>query len=122
MHYSALLPEDSRKKYDEAIERCKKTGRPEFVEYTAPGDSGTPRFYDSYIVPLIHKGILTNFIVVERDISDRKCAEEKMVEQMDELKRWQKVMTGREERNLELKKEVNDLLKQLGRPPRYESI
>jgi hypothetical protein len=45
-----------------------------------------------------------------------------MVEQMDELKRWQKVMTGREERNLELKKEVNDLLKQLGRPPRYESI
>jgi PAS domain S-box-containing protein len=122
LHYSALLPEDSRKKYDEAIERCKKTGRPEFVEYTAPGDSGTPRFYDSYIVPLIHKGILTNFIVVARDISDRKCAEEKMVEQMDELKRWQKVMTGREERNLELKKEVNDLLKQLGRPPRYESI
>jgi hypothetical protein len=60
--------------------------------------------------------------VVARDISDRKCAEEKMVEQMDELKRWQKVMTGREERNLELKKEVNDLLKQLGRPPRYESI
>jgi PAS domain S-box-containing protein len=39
--------------------------------------------------------------------------------QLIELRRWYSAMLGREERTLELKKEVNDLLAQAGRPPRY---
>ena len=42
--------------------------------------------------------------------------------QLDELRRWQTVTLGREGRVLEMKKEVNELLKRLGEPPRYASV
>lgn len=40
---------------------------------------------------------------------------------MDELRRWHNVTLDREDRVIELKKEVNELLKQLGKPKKYES-
>ena len=36
-----------------------------------------------------------------------------------ELENQMKIMMGREERVLELKQEINDLLKELGRPPKF---
>jgi len=57
-----------------------------------------------------------------RDITDRKRTEEKMAEQLQELKRWQAVMLDREGRVLELKKEVNELLKQAGKEEKYRII
>jgi len=53
------------------------------------------------------------------DITERKLAEQKINEQLDELRRWYSAMLGREKRTIELKKEVNDLLLQAGQPPRY---
>lgn len=53
------------------------------------------------------------------DITEQVLSEAKLKDQLNELKRWQTVMIGQEERNIELKKEVNDLLKQLGRPEKY---
>lgn len=41
--------------------------------------------------------------------------------QVDELRRWQEAMVGREDRIIAVKQEVNDLLAQLGQPPRYAS-
>ncbi len=41
--------------------------------------------------------------------------------QLDELRRWQKVMLGREGRVLSLKEEINSLLAERGQPPRYPS-
>lgn len=38
---------------------------------------------------------------------------------MDELKEMNRVMVGREKRMIELKKDINELLKELGREPRY---
>jgi len=55
------------------------------------------------------------------DITERKQAEEKLTEQLDELRRWHKAILGREKRILDLKGEVNDLLAQTGKPPRYAS-
>jgi hypothetical protein len=40
-------------------------------------------------------------------------------EMLDELRRWQNVMLGRESRIIELKYEVNELLARTGLPPRY---
>jgi PAS domain S-box-containing protein len=56
---------------------------------------------------------------VIRDISERKRAEAALAEQMVELHRWHQVSLDREERVLALKGEVNELLGELGRPPRY---
>jgi PAS domain S-box-containing protein len=56
------------------------------------------------------------------DITERKRTEEQIERQLKELQRWQDVMLGREERVLEVKKEVNELLARLGQPPRYLSV
>lgn len=53
------------------------------------------------------------------DIRDRKQADETIRQTLDDMGRLNQAMIGREERALELKREVNDLLKELGRPGRY---
>ena len=60
-------------------------------------------------------------IGIVRDITVRKQAEAQIDEQLDELRRWQEVTMGREMRTIELKHEVNELLGQVGQPPRYPS-
>ncbi|MDP4027833.1 MAG: PAS domain S-box protein [Gallionella sp.] len=56
-----------------------------------------------------------------RDISERKQAEAKLAEQVEDLRRWHDATIGREMRVLDLKHEVNELLVQAGQPPRYPS-
>jgi GAF domain-containing protein len=52
---------------------------------------------------------------------ERMRGEEAIRERIDELCRWQQVTLGREDRIVELKREVNELLAESGRPPRYAS-
>ena len=52
---------------------------------------------------------------------ERKQAELQIQLQLDELRQWQGVMLGREDRNIQLKREVNELLVRLGEPIRYPS-
>jgi PAS domain S-box-containing protein len=52
----------------------------------------------------------------------RKRAEATLLDQYEELRRWYRAMLGREERTLELKHEVNALLRQSGQAPRYASV
>ena len=58
---------------------------------------------------------------VIRDISIRKKAQADLLKNLEELRRWQQATLGRENRVLELKKEVNLLRAQLGQPPHYSS-
>ena len=62
-----------------------------------------------------------HFIVTVVDITERKQAEEKMAGQLHELQRWHNVMLDWEDRVIELKREVNELLARAGEPPRYPS-
>lgn len=54
------------------------------------------------------------------DITELKEKDQKILDQLDELKRWQNVMLDREDRVIELKKEVNELLAKLGEKKKYE--
>ena len=69
-------------------------------------------------IPLINQNIMVSIV---QDITERKHAEEKIKKQLDELRRWYDVTLDREGRVMELKQEVNELLKQSGEPLRYES-
>jgi PAS domain S-box-containing protein len=66
-------------------------------------------------------GRLTGSVHVARDITARKRAEIEIARQLDELQRWQAVMLDREDRVMELKREVNELLRRSGKPIRYQS-
>ncbi|NPV74822.1 MAG: PAS domain S-box protein [Anaerolineae bacterium] len=67
----------------------------------------------------IQIGGRTALFSIIHDITARKQAEAKIAEQVEELHRWYNLTLGREQRILELKREVNALLTQLGLPPRY---
>jgi PAS domain S-box-containing protein len=56
------------------------------------------------------------------DITERIEAEEKIRDQYEELRRWHDVTLNRENRVIELKHEVNELLVSIGKPIRYASV
>jgi DNA-binding response OmpR family regulator len=58
---------------------------------------------------------------LREEIAARQQAENAIVQQLDELRRWQEVMLDREDRVQELKREVNELAARLGLPLPYPS-
>jgi PAS domain S-box-containing protein len=56
---------------------------------------------------------------VAQDITERKLAEAALHKKIDELLRFQRLTVGRELRMIELKKEINTLLSQAGKPEKY---
>ncbi len=64
-------------------------------------------------------GEIIGSVSVVRDITEIKKAEEKLKQQMTELRQWHELMLGREGRVLELKNEINKLRARLGEKPKY---
>ncbi len=78
---------------------------------------------------------VTHFLIVMEDITKRKTAEEAVVaknkemeiimkdleERTDSLGRFQNITVGRELEMVKLKEEVNQLMKELGHPPKYKA-
>jgi hypothetical protein len=54
------------------------------------------------------------------DITERKRAEEERARATAELEHFNQFAVGREERMIELKRQVNDLLEEAGKPPVYD--
>jgi PAS domain S-box-containing protein len=81
------------------------------------------RWISIHATPLFKpsRGEPTGVYAVFDDITERKQAEARMAEQLDELRRWHQATLGREGRVLDLKKEVNELLATASQPPRYAS-
>ena len=68
------------------------------------------------------RGEILRMAGTHTDISDRKKNEDVIRRQLEELQRWQTVMLGREQRTMELKREVNQLLLRIHEPIRYASV
>jgi len=55
-----------------------------------------------------------------RDITGRKQSEQALAEQVRDLERFNNLAVGREQRMIQLKQEVNELSRQLGKPAPYD--
>jgi PAS domain S-box-containing protein len=64
-------------------------------------------------------GNVTGALSTARDVTEQKLVEEQTGQQMAELQRWYDLTLDRENRSLELKQEVNELLHRLNEPTRY---
>jgi len=81
------------------VELIRKDGKKLFIEINAR--------------PLRQEGKVVGDMVILRDVTERKEAEEKLKEKMDELERFNKLMIGRELRMIELKKRIKELEEKL---------
>ncbi len=58
---------------------------------------------------------------VWRDVTEQNLAEERLKRTLEDMERFNQLMRGRERRTLELKTEINNLLKALDKPKKYRT-
>lgn len=80
--------------------------------------AGEEKVVTAINIPLLDQDLMISTV---QDVTERRCAEETLAAQLDELRQWHEATLGREMRVLELKREVNELLTEVGRPRRYLS-
>ena len=97
-------------------------GQPDQREWTYVRKNGTRFPVLLAVTPLCDMtGRITGYLSVGSDLSHQKEAEEKMLATLSELERLNRVMMNREERVLDLKKEINQLCLAAGLQPVYPS-
>lgn len=67
------------------------------------------------------EGRAVGVLGVWRDVTEQNLAEERLKRTLEDMERFNQLMRGRERRTLELKAEVNSLLKELGNPRKYRT-
>jgi PAS domain S-box-containing protein len=63
-----------------------------------------------------------HFVTIITDITERKQKEDEIRDRMEELERFQRLTVNRELTMIELKKEVNELLRKLGESEKYKIV
>jgi len=81
--------------------------------------SGGERYYAVRYEPMKIGAAVSLVVVVITEMTEQRQAETEIKNQLNELQRWHDAMLGREERILELKSEVNELLTARQMPQRY---
>ncbi len=75
---------------------------------------------EHFMITASDTGEVLGMGTVTRDITDIREAEEALRERAEALEEFSDLATGRELRMVELKREVNELLREQGKPPRYD--
>lgn len=114
---------DDRNRVEQAVTKTAANGEELNVEWRVNHPDGKEHWLMSRGKPFRDvNGQIDRYAGVVMDITERKQAEAQLTEQLEELQRWHHVTLGREERIVELKREVNKLLMDAGKPPRYASV
>jgi PAS domain S-box-containing protein len=99
----------------EPVMRRLMSERPELRGLRKNGEE----FVIEVTIAKLDMGIKQLFTAVVRDVTERQQREDHTRQEQEALTRMNETMMGREERVLELKREVNELLGVLNQPPRY---
>jgi PAS domain S-box-containing protein len=117
-----FLSEDSREIFRDNLQECIRTWTARKFEYSALGEEGKLKIYESFLIPLLDHNKQVNIVSIARDVTDKTWAEEAIREKISELERFQDLTVGREMIMIGLKKEVNMLLKEQGREEKYKIV
>lgn len=75
--YQYFSPE-SNEIFKKEMAECQNTKKMRKFEHTAMGDHGIMKKYEDYLVPLLENKQVTSVIVISRNITERKQAEDKL--------------------------------------------
>ncbi|MCJ7652392.1 MAG: PAS domain S-box protein, partial [Actinobacteria bacterium] len=87
------LSTQSKEIFEKEIAECQNTGKIRKFEHTAMGDHGIMREYEDYLVPILEKNKATSTLVISRDITERKRAEEEVRQKAKELQEKNEELT-----------------------------
>lgn len=116
-----IVPREKRAEAVSLREAAIEGNRSEF-ETTRMRKDGTLVPVQIFVFPIVFDEQQQGLFAIYIDISERKQAEKKIGDQMEELRSWHEATLNREDRVMELKREVNGLLAEIGQPPRYRSV
>lgn len=98
-------------------------GSAEHVENPVLTRDGEERFIAWHNAPMMDDlGRIIGHLSSGEDITDRKRAEEELTAKMTELEEFNLLAVDREEKMIDLKKEINALLVERGLEPKYEIV
>ncbi|MCK5516453.1 MAG: ABC transporter substrate-binding protein [Desulfobulbaceae bacterium] len=85
--------------------------------------NGTIYWENSTISPILDEtGQIISFEAVKEDITERKRLRTEMRQNLDDLERFSSMAIDREEKMIELKEEINQLLEQAGQKEKYTIV
>jgi PAS domain-containing protein len=113
-----LLPSEIQKARKAKFDKVLSSGTPIDFEDTRNGRI----FHSSYFPIQAKTGEVIGVAIFAIDITERKRGEEKLHENIAELERFSKLAVGREDRMIELKKEINEMLRGLDQPEKYKIV
>lgn len=120
---SLLMPDEHAEKHNTYLENYLKTGIKKVIgkrlEVTAKRKNGELFPAEIGISEVFLKDTKL-FTAIVNDITERRRAEKELKERMEELEQFNRITMNRELRMIELKEEINTLLKQMGREEKYE--
>ena len=113
-----LLPSGIQKSRKAKFDKVLSSGNPIDFEDTRKGRI----FHSSYFPIQAKTGEVTGVAIFAVDITERKRSEEKLHQNLAELEQFRKLAVGREDRMIELKKEINEMLRDLGKSEKYKIV
>lgn len=119
--FFSFLPEEEKANPEAILKEISRHPHNHYMELRMQSPGGPQWIAWNNNATLDEQGNIHEVICIGRNIHEQKMAQMTIQEQLQELKRWHDTTLGREFRILELKKEVNQLLTESGKPPRYES-
>ncbi len=81
------ISKQSQEVFKKEITECQNTGKIRKFEHTAMGDNGIMHEYEDYVVPMHEHNKVTSTLVISRDITERKKAEQALLKTSEDLAR-----------------------------------
>ncbi|MCA9399395.1 MAG: PAS domain S-box protein, partial [Candidatus Omnitrophica bacterium] len=110
-----ILTNEAREEIAQVLEKIREDKIRYNVEYFLDKD-GEKRFFEARFVPLSDE----EYVVIIRDISEGKKREKEMTETLHSLKLYKKITIDRELAMVELKKQINEVCKSVGKSVPYD--
>ena len=118
-----ISPEWREELRDRHNRRIKGEEVPACFEYGGIRKNGQQVWVEVNVMPIVdEKGTIIGTQSAIRDITERKQADEGLKKSLDEMRRFHRLTVGRELTMIEMKKEVNELLRKSGQEEKYRIV